>query len=60
MAKTLLGISFAASIVAFVVGFAVADNQARHATQATVDFKMMTRANQTPSEHFPDYSFVFN
>ena len=56
MGKTLFGISFAASIVAFVVGFAVADNQARHAPP----FKMMMGANQMPSEHFPDYSFVFN
>ena len=34
MGKTLFGISFAASIVAFVVGFAVADNQARHAPRS--------------------------
>jgi hypothetical protein len=63
MGKTLFGISCAASIVAFVVGFAVADNQARHAPQASVDlspFKMMMGANQMPSEHFADYSFVFN
>ena len=58
MGKTLFGISFAASIVAFVVGFAVADNQARHAP--SLPFKMMMGANQMPSEHFPDYSFVFN
>ena len=48
MGKTLFGISFAASIVAFVVGFAVADNQARDAPQASVNlspFKMMTGAN---------------
>jgi hypothetical protein len=31
MGKTLFGISFAALIEAFVVGFAVADSQARHA-----------------------------
>ena len=59
MGKTLFGISFAASIVAFVVGFAVADNQARHAP-LPFPFKMMMGANQMPSEHFPDYSFVFN
>ena len=62
MGKTLFGISFAASIVAFVVGFAVADNQARHAPRIgrLSPFKMMMGANQMPSEHFPDYSFVFN
>jgi hypothetical protein len=63
MGKTLFGISFAASIVAFVVGFAVADSQARHSARATIQLspsKMMTGANQMPSEHFPDYSFVFN
>ena len=63
MGKTLFGISFAAFIVAFVVGFAVADSQARHAARATIQlspFKTMTSANQMPSEHFADYSFVFN
>ena len=64
MGKTLFGISFAAFILAFVVGFAVADSQARHASRATVQlspFKMMTSgANQMPPEHFADYSFVFN
>jgi hypothetical protein len=60
--KRLFGISFAAFIVAFVVGFAVADSQARHAARASVElspFKMMTSANQMPSEHFADYSFMF-
>ena len=63
MAKTLLGIGCAALIVAFVVGFAVADSQARHAARATIQlspFKMTTSANQMPSEHLADYSFVFN
>ena len=64
MGKTLFGISFAAFILAFVVGFAVADSQARHAARAMVQlspFKMMTSgANQMPAEHFADYSFVFN
>ena len=63
MGKTLFGISSAALIVTFVVGFAVADSQARIAEPATeqVDtFKMMTSAKQMPSEHFADYSFVFN
>ena len=63
MGKTLFGISSAALIVTFVVGFAVADSQARHAARATIQlspFKMMTSANRMPSEHFADYSFVFN
>ncbi len=64
MGKTFFGISFAAFMVAFVVGFAVADSQARHAARTTIQlspFKMMTSAaNQMPSEHFADYSFVFN
>ena len=65
MAKTLFGIRSAAFILAFVVGFAVADSsQARHAARATIQlfpFKMMTSAaNQMPPEHFADYSFVFN
>jgi len=63
MGKTLFGISFAALIVAFVGGFAVADSQARHSARATIQlspFKMMTSANQMTSEQFADYSFVFN
>ena len=63
MGKTLFGISFAAFIMAFVVGFAVADSQARHSARATIQlspFKMMTSANQMTSEQFADYSFVFN
>ena len=60
MGKTLFGISFAAFIVAFVVGFAVADSQARVAQTGHVDtFEMMKTAKQMPSEHFADYSFVF-
>ena len=48
MGKTLFGISSAALIVAFVVGFAAADSQARHAARTTVQlspFKMMPSAN---------------
>ena len=62
MGKTLFAISTAALMVAFVAGFAVADSQARHAARASVElspFKMMTSANQMPSEHFADYSFMF-
>ena len=64
MGKTLFGICSAAFIVAFVVGFAVADSQARNASRATIQlspFKMMTSGtNQMPPEHFADYSSVFN
>ena len=52
MGKTSFGLSFAALIVAFVVGFAVADSQARNAARATIElspFKKMTSANQMPS-----------
>jgi hypothetical protein len=63
MGKTLFAISFAALIVAFVIGFAAADSQARHAARATIQlspFKIMTSTNQMPSERFADYLFVFN
>ena len=47
-----------------VAGFAVADSQARAplvlAKAQPSAFKMMTSANQLPSEQFADYSFVFN
>jgi hypothetical protein len=63
MPKIWFAVSFAALIVAFVVGFVVADSQARHAPRAMVQpsvFETMTGAKQLPSEHFADYSFVFN
>ena len=65
MGKTLFGISFAAFIMAFVVGFAVADSQARHAPLVLTKpqpsaFKMMASQQQLPSEHFADYSLVFH
>ena len=62
MCKTLFGISTAALMVAFAVGWAIPNTQARvgPAASAQVDtFELMTGAKQMPSEHFVDYSFVF-
>jgi hypothetical protein len=64
MAKTgMFAITAAAAIVAFAAAWAVSDTQARVAAPATVQiepFKVMTSAKQLPTEHFADYSFVFN
>jgi hypothetical protein len=61
---TLFAVSAAAFIVACVAGWtAIPTSQARVPEAATVQvdtFKMMTSAKQMPSEHFADYSFVFN
>jgi len=60
--KRLFAASVAALILACVAGWAVSDSQARVAS-ATVQidpFTMMTGAKQLPTEHFADYSFVFN
>ena len=62
-AKTgLFAVTAAAFIVACVAGWAaIPTSQARVAPAATLDpIEMMTRAKQMPSEHFADYSFVFN
>ena len=56
MAKTFFAFRTAALMVAFVAGWAVSDTQP--AVQVDT-FQMMTSANQMPSEHFADYSFVF-
>jgi hypothetical protein len=59
----LLAASAAALILACVVGWAVSDTQARVAAPATVQidpFGMMVSAKQMPTEHFADYTFVFN
>ena len=59
----LFAASAAALILACVAGWAVSDTQARVAAPATVQidpFKVMTSAKQLPTEHFADYSFVFN
>jgi len=63
MSKMLFGISVAALIVACVAGWATSQSKARVAPAETVQLdplKMMTGAKQMPSEHFADYSFVFN
>jgi hypothetical protein len=63
MPKILFAVSFAALMVAFVVALAIPNTQARVAPAASgqVDtFQTMTGAKQLPSEHFADYSFVFN
>jgi len=62
MGKTFFAIGAAGFIVASVAGWAaIPTSQARVADAATLDpFKMMTSARQMPSEHFADYSFVFN
>ena len=61
MAKTLFAISTAALMVSFIAGWAVTDTQARTpAPAAQIDtFDMMMSAQQLPTEHFADYSFVF-
>ena len=59
----LFAASAAALILACVAGWAISDTQARVAVPATAQidpFKVMTSAKQLPTEHFADYSFVFN
>ena len=65
MSKTtdLFAAGAAALIVACVAGWAISDTQARVTAPATVQIEpltMMTSAKQLPTEHFADYSFVFN
>ena len=62
MGKTLFGVSAAALMVAFAVGWAIPNTQARDAAAASAQvdpFQLMTGAKQMPSERFADYSFVF-
>ena len=48
-------------IRAGVAGWQVSDTQARAPGTVQIDpFTMMTSQKQLPSEHFADYSFVFN
>jgi hypothetical protein len=59
----LIAVSAAALILACLAGWAGSDTQARVAAPATVQidpFKVMTSATQLPTQHFADYSFVFN
>ena len=51
----------AALILAGVAAWPVSDTQARAQGTVQIDpFKVMTGATQLPTEHFADYSFVFN
>jgi hypothetical protein len=60
MAKKLFAVSTAALIASFIGGWAVSDTHARVADTVQVDaFQIMTSAQQMPSEHFTDYSFVY-
>ena len=59
----LIAVNAAALILACLAGWAGSDTQARVAAPMTVQidpFKVMTSATQLPTEHFADYSFVFN
>jgi hypothetical protein len=65
MSKTtdLFAASAAALILACVAGWAISDTQARVTapTRVQIDpLTIMTSAKQLPTEHFADYSFVFN
>jgi hypothetical protein len=60
-AKTgLFAVAAAAAIVTFAAA-AIPQSKAIPGATGQVDtFKMMTTGKQLPSEHFADYSFVFN
>jgi hypothetical protein len=60
-AKTgLFAVTAAAAIVTFAAG-AIPQSKAIPSATGQVDtFKMMTTGKQLPSDHFADYSFVFN
>ena len=62
MSKTtdLFALSAAALVIACVAGWAISDTQARVAGPQIDPLTMMTSAKQIPTEHFADYSFVFN
>jgi hypothetical protein len=62
MGKFLFGIGVAALIMAFVAGWAIPQSKARvaGATGQVDTFEVMTTGKHMPSEHFADYSFVFN
>jgi hypothetical protein len=57
----LIAVSAAALILACLAGWAGSDTQARAPGTVQIDpFTMMTSQKQLPTEHFADYSFVFN
>ena len=61
--KELFAASVAVLILACVANWAIVNTQAHVAPQATVQidpFTIMVGAKQVPTEHFVDYSFVFN
>jgi hypothetical protein len=61
--KELFAASVAALILACVAGWAVSDTQPSVAAPAAVQidpFTIITGAKRLPTEHFADYSFVFN
>jgi hypothetical protein len=62
MSKTtdLFALSAAALVIACVAGWAISDTQARVAGPQIDPLTMMTSAKQMPTEHFADYSLVFN
>ena len=60
MGKTLFAVSTAALMVSFIAGWAVSDTQARVATVQSDPFEVMVSAKELPTEHFADYSFVYN
>jgi hypothetical protein len=65
MSKTtdLFAAGAAALILACVAGWAISDTQARVTAPMRVQIDtltLMTTAKQLPTEHFADYSFVFN
>jgi hypothetical protein len=56
-------VTAAALILACIAGWAVSGSQARVPTPTTVQIdtiSLMTGAKNLPTEHFADYSFVFN
>ena len=61
-AKTgLFAVAAAAAIVTFAAGGQSTSKARIAGAPGQVDtFKMMTTGKQLPSEHFADYSFVFN
>ena len=59
--EELFAASIAALILACVAGWAISNTQARTPATVPIDpFTMMTSAKQMPTEHFADYSFVFD
>ena len=63
MRKTGLFAVAAALILAGIGGWAASNTQARVATATSIGinpFQMMTNAKHPPTEHYQDFSMVFN